>query len=110
MKGGLTVVGFGLLLAFVVYSFLSEAGRCDELLATTKHLLRQAQICEQDSDCEVVQLQCPLDCETPISSNQRQQFFEQLDEYYASCMMACPECPKGRPPAVRCVSNKCTIS
>ena len=94
-------------IAFVKYTLITQVNECAQLQEKTISTLSNFSKCESDSDCTIIGLSCPFECNTPLNTAYKNQAFSAVGAYNKSCMMICPDCPKSAPPAVVCRDKKC---
>ena|GEM_PF-5312262 len=105
---GLWVIGIILFIATVSYVGLSDAGSCEDIAAGVKSNIVTHSKCSVDSDCKKLRLACPFDCDVSVNAVAVEEVLASVNAYNRSCMMVCPECPKGSSSAAKCVDSMCS--
>jgi hypothetical protein len=93
--------------ATIKYVLFSHATRCTEIAQQVASSLERYGQCEVDSDCTIVTLSCPFDCNTPLHKAQVQAAFSEVTTYQKNCMMVCPDCPPAKATRVSCQNGQC---
>jgi len=98
------LAGVGL---FVRHNLTTHAAECLRLETETREILASSASCVVDADCTTIGLSCPFDCLTPVRRDMVDESFSAVARYNRSCMLVCPDCPKGVPTTARCVAGRC---
>ncbi len=102
----LVILGIGL---FLRHNILSHAEECVALETETKGKIAGFGACSTDEECTVVGLSCPFDCRTAVAKSNVDETFSAVSVYQKSCMMVCPDCPKGDGPTAVCRAGRCEV-
>ncbi len=96
---------------FFYSSLMGAVNNCEKLEAATLEAITAASAgCSSDQDCTLLPLTCPYDCLTPMMRSAKPQVVAALDEYMASCMAMCPDCPKERSAKAVCINSRCAVT
>jgi len=71
---------------------------------TIKKEIENASYCQQKSDCEVIQSQCPFGCYLAVNKNESQRIKNLIDNFDSDCTYGCTELND-----YDCVENKCRL-
>ena len=102
----LALLGVGF---FIRHNILSHAEECVALETETKAKIAEFGGCTTDGDCTVVGLSCPFECLTAVAQRNVDETFSTVSVYQKSCMMMCPDCPKGMEARAVCRENRCVV-
>jgi hypothetical protein len=94
---------------FLRHNILSHTEECVALEGVTKEQLAQYGVCSSDAECTIVGLSCPFDCRTPVAQTNVDETFAAVSVYQKSCMMVCPDCPKGDNARATCREGRCVV-
>lgn len=103
------ICGIAIFVLAVKYVGFSQANTCSVLATEIKAQLRDYALCQADTECTFVRLNCPFDCFTPVHRDQVDAALNAANPYQKSCLMVCPECPKALPSGARCESGRCVV-
>jgi len=94
----------------VKYIGFSHVNSCGEMASGVKSKIVLNSSCAVDSDCTKLRLSCPFDCDVPVNNAATKEILDSVNGYNRSCMMLCPDCPKGfETVAAKCLSGVCSL-